>query len=77
MNPMSLLTLKSSLELFKNNHPRFIQFVNSITQAGIKEGTVLECKIITPEGKEVQTNIKLNKDDIQFIEQIKSISEEK
>ena len=77
MNPMSLITLKSSLDLFKNNPPKFIQFVNSITQAGIKEGTVLECKIVTPEGKEVQTNIKLNKDDIQFIEQIKSISEEK
>ena len=74
MNPMALLTLKSSFEKFQKNHPRFIQFAQAIMQTGVKEGTIFECKVITPDGKELQTNIKITQDDLEMIEKLKEMS---
>ena len=74
MNPMALLTLKSSFEKFQNNHPRFIQFAQAIMQMGIKEGTILECKVVTPDGKELQTNLKITQDDLDMFEKLKEMS---
>ena len=74
MNPMALLTLKSSFEKFQNNHPRFIQFAQAIMQMGIKEGTILECKVVTPDGKELQTNLKITQDDLEMFEKLKEMS---
>ena len=74
MNPMALLTLKSSFEKFQNNHPKFIQFAQAIMQMGVKEGTILECKVITPDGKELQTNLKITQDDLEMFEKLKEVS---
>ena len=74
MNPMALLNLKSSFEKFQNNHPRFIQFAQAIMQIGLKEGTILECKVITTDGRELQTNLKITQDDLELLEKIKEMS---
>ena len=74
MNPMALLTIKPALDKFQNNHPKFIQFVKAMTQNGLHEGTVLECKVITPEGKEIQANLKITQDDLELIEKLKEMS---
>ncbi len=74
MNPMALLTLKSSFEKFQNNHPKFIQFAQAIMQMGVKEGTIFECKVITPDGKELQTNLKITQDDLEMFEKLKEVS---
>ncbi len=73
LNPMQLLGLKNDLEKFKNNHPRFIQFIQAIAQDGLKEGTILECKVITPEGREMQTNIKVTQEDLELFQKLKSM----
>ena len=74
MNPMALLNLKSSFDKFQNNHPRFIQFAQAIMQIGLKEGTILECKVITTDGRELQTNLKITQDDLELLEKIKDMS---
>ena len=74
MNPMTLLIMKASFDKFKSNHPRFIQFAQAIMQLGVKEGTVFECKVITPEGKELQTNFKVTQDDLEMFEKLKELS---
>lgn len=73
MNPMAILSMKSALEKFQGNHPKFMQFITAMAQYGLEEGTVLECKVITPEGKEIQANIKITEDDLELIEKIKEI----
>ncbi|MBQ9136879.1 MAG: hypothetical protein IJX66_12395 [Lachnospiraceae bacterium] len=70
---MQLLGLKNDLEKFKNNHPRFIQFIQAIAQDGLNEGTILECKVITPEGREMQTNIKVTQEDLELFQKLKSM----
>lgn len=74
MNPMTLLSLKSSLGKFQENHPRFVQFIKAMSDSGIQEGTILECKTITPEGKEMTTNIKITQDDLELLDKLKELS---
>lgn len=73
MNPMAILSMKSALEKFQGNHPKFMQFITTMAQNGLEEGTVFECKVITPEGKEIQANIKINQDDLELIEKVKEL----
>ncbi|MBQ7918823.1 MAG: hypothetical protein IJ324_02635 [Lachnospiraceae bacterium] len=72
---MQLIGLKNDFDKFKNNHPKFIQFVTALAQAGIHEGTILECKVLTPEGREMQANIKITQDDLDLLQKIKEMSQ--
>lgn len=74
MNPMAFLTLKSDIDKFQENHPKFIQFIKAMSQSGLQEGTILECKVISPEGKEISTNIRISQDDLELIDKLKDMS---
>lgn len=76
MNPMALLGLKNDFDKFKKNHPKFIQFTKAFTKAGLQEGTILECKVIIPDGQELQANIKVTADDLELLEKLKKLSQE-
>ena len=75
MNPMAILSMKDAFDKFQGNHPKFMQFVTTMAQIGLEEGTVLECNVLTPEGKEIQANIKINQDDLELIDKIKSLKD--
>lgn len=74
LNPMQLMGLRSDFEKFKNNHPKFIQFVQAIAQSGVKEGTIFECKVISPEGQEIQANIKITQEDLALFQKLKEMA---
>lgn len=74
MNPMTLLSMKSALDKFQGNHPKFMQFLSVMMQTGLQEGTVFECKVTTPEGKDIQANIKITEDDLELIEKLKELT---
>lgn len=76
INPMALLGLKNDFDKFKGNHPKFLQFVKALTKAGIQEGTVMECKVITTNGQELQANIKVTADDLELLEKLKNLRQE-
>lgn len=73
---MALLGLKNDFDKFKKNHPKFIKFIKAFTQAGLQEGTIMECKVITPDGQELQANIKVTADDLELLEKVKNLSRE-
>lgn len=74
LNPMQLIGLKKDFDKFRNNHPKFMQFIKAMAQSGLQEGTVLECKVLTPEGREMQANIRITQDDLDLLEKIKEMS---
>lgn len=76
INPMALLGLKNDFDKFKDNHPKFLQFVKAFTKAGIQEGTIMECKVITADGQELQANIKITADDLELLEKLKYLRQE-
>ena len=71
MDPFKLLKLKSLFERFKTNHPKVPLFLRAAI-GEIQEGTVVEVKVTPPEGKSIVTNIRINQEDLELIEAIKS-----
>ena len=73
MNPMALFKAKKSWDTFCENHPRFPAFLQAVQTAGIKEGTIIEVSITTPEGKNMMTNVRITASDMQAFEDLKGL----
>ncbi|MEE1115135.1 MAG: hypothetical protein UHN88_08680 [Eubacterium sp.] len=72
INPMQLMKLKGRWDLFRKDHPKFVSFFGAVGAAGLQEGTVLEVKFTSPDGKETVTNMKLNANDLETISMVRS-----
>ncbi|MCR5092973.1 MAG: hypothetical protein K6B72_03270 [Lachnospiraceae bacterium] len=72
MNPMLLLQLQQNLEQFKQNHPKFFPFLGAVRDNALQEGTVIEMKVTTPEGKNYTSNIKLKAEDVETVRMLLS-----
>ena len=66
--------IKSGIDRFRINHPKFPLFLNAVGQNALVEGTVIEFTVTTPDGKQYCSNIKLKADDIEFMNSLKSMS---
>ena len=64
INPAMIFKIKSSWERFT------VSAANDV----MREGTILEINITTPEGRELSTNLKLTTDDLQLIDDIKNMT---
>ena len=72
MNLMNLMQLKESWAVFKDNHPKFPLFLKAALKSSLKEGSVVEIRVTSPEGKTIATNLKLKASDLELLEQWKS-----
>ena len=60
INPAMLFRLKSSWERFTATHPKFPLFLQAASKNDVlRENTILEINITTPEGRDISTNLKL------------------
>lgn len=73
INPVKLLQLKESWDIFKQNHPKFPRFLSVVHKHAIQEGTIIEFKVLSPDGKEYCSNIRLKKSDIALMDNIRDI----
>ena len=67
--------LISDVNLFRAYNPKFPMFLKAVSQDAIKEGSIIEINVTTPEGKKYCTNVKLKADDIALFESLKSIQQ--
>ena len=75
MNPMDVMQLGSRLQTFNQQHPKFGMFLREAGRDAMREGSVLEMKVTSPEGQEYVTNIKLTAEDVETINIIRSLRE--
>lgn len=66
MNPIQMMQLKPLLEKFQKNHPKIPMFLSAASNA-IAEDTVLAVSVTTAEGKKIETNLRVNQDDLELI----------
>ena len=74
INPMNMMKLKGMFEKFQINHPKVPMFFAAAAPC-VDEDSVIEISITTAEGKKLCTNMRVTKDDLELIEQIKKLSE--
>ena len=67
LNPIALLKMKERLGIFNEEHPRVRPFFHKIKEDGLPVGSVLELKVMLPDGKEQVTNIRLTENDLETI----------
>ena len=67
--------IKSGMDRFRANHPKFQLFLNAVSQNALMEGTVIEINVTTPEGRNYCTNVKLQADDMEFLNSLKSMGQ--
>ena len=72
MNLQSLLQLKGLWQRFTNQHPKFPAFLRA-AQPALKEGSVLSFNITTPDGKNIESNLKVTSTDLELIESLKNM----
>ena len=65
--------LKSGMDRFRANHPKFPMFLQAVSQNALVEGSVIEINVTTPEGKNYCSNIKVTADDLALIETLKNM----
>lgn len=63
-----LQEMKKRVDTFRRNHPKFPLFLDAVNRDAMKEGTIIEISVISPEGKHYETNLKLNRDDLDLLQ---------
>lgn len=75
MNPMLIMKVKTLFDRFQGNHPRVPMFFRDASQC-IGEGAVIEINVTTAEGKNLCTNFKVTADDMELVQQLKSLMQQ-
>ncbi len=65
--------LKTDIDRFRSNHPKFPLFINAVSQNALHEGTIIEINVKSPDGKNYCTNLKLNSEDLELLESLKAM----
>ena len=75
LNQLAMLQkLKSGIDRFRANHPKFPLFLKAVSQDALREGSVIEFSVTTPEGKNYCSNVRLNADDMELMETLKNLN---
>ena len=61
------MQLQQKIQTFQQDHPKFVPFMTAVKNNALEEGTVFAMKVTTPEGKTIESNIRLTANDIETI----------
>ena len=73
MNPMLLMQLQQRFGLFSQEHPKVLPFFRAIGDNAMQEGPIIDIKVTTPDGKTLESNIKLTANDIETAKMMKNM----
>lgn len=65
MNPMILMQLQQRAQIFQKDHPKVMPFLKAVGENAMQEGAVIAMKVTTADGKTIESNIKINANDIE------------
>ena len=73
MNPMSMMKIKGLLSGFATNHPKVPAFFKAASES-IGVDSVIEISVTTADGKSLCTNMKVKPEDVQLVQELKSMA---
>ena len=69
-----MMKIKGAWDQFTRNHPKFMPFIQAVGKDAIGDGTVIEVKVTSPDGREFNTNMKLTQSDLDLFSQMRNIN---
>lgn len=76
-NPAAILQMMNLWSRFQRNHPKFPKFVAAVVKNAVREGSIVEIRVTTAEGESYDSNLKINGDDMEMIEEIRKMTFER
>lgn len=67
VNPMAMMKAADSFRKFKAAHPKVAAFFKA-ARDDIREGTVIEVSIVTPDGEKKTTNMRISAQDAENLQ---------
>lgn len=65
---------KDAVDRFRRNHPKFPAFIDTVSKNALKNGTLIEITVTTPDGTRYESNLKLNNEDMELMEMLTSLT---
>lgn len=72
-NPMNIMKAMQAWGTFQRNHPKFPAFLEAMQAQGIKEGTIIEMSVTDPDGRRIETNLKVKQEDLDLFNSLKDM----
>lgn len=72
-NPADLMKLMGMKNKFQSAHPKFVAFLSDVAKQGVSEGDIIEVSLIKSDGTKTTSNLKVNKDDVEMVNDIKNM----
>jgi len=69
----NMMKIMNAWNIFKRNHPKFPAFWRAVYKHGIQENMIIEFKVTEPDGKELASNIRVTKSDLELFENLKKM----
>ena len=73
-NPTMLFQMKSMMDRFEKNHPKFPKLLKVVSTECIAPGTIFDIKVTKANGETIESNIRLNEEDMDLMEALKNLS---
>lgn len=73
MNPMKLWKLQNAYNQFKGRHPKFPMFLEAVAREGMRENTIIEIRVTSPEGRVYDSSLKLCQEDLELFQTLKEL----
>lgn len=73
LNPLQLMKLFGMNKKFQKNHPKVSAFFRTHFAGGLTEGTILELSVTKPGEETVSTNMRIRKEDLELLEELKKM----
>lgn len=73
MNPQAMMQFAAAMGTFKNNHPKFVSFMERFFMSGMSEGTIIEISVTRPGEETVTTNMRVLQSDIDMFNSLKDM----
>lgn len=73
MDFSAITKIKGAWDTFTKNHPKLMPFVEAVGREAIADGTIVEVKVTSPDGREYNTNMKITQSDIDLFAQFRGM----
>ncbi len=67
MDKLIMNEARNRINTFNSEHPKVMPFLEMLKKNALEEGTVVEMRATTPDGREYVSNIRLTKTDVESI----------
>ena len=74
IKPTDIMKVMGAKNKFEKNHPKVFACLTKMLSGGISEGTIVELTVQKPDGEKLTTNLRVLKEDLELLEDLKKLS---